>query len=648
MDSGLQHILDSGDRSLFDVRSKAAGPQGAAPITPEMLLLRPSGDLFGWTQNAGMGWDPALLGGKEFLILSTHGGIRAADGTPVALGYHTGHWEVALLMDAAAKELKSRGAIPFAAYCTDPCDGRTQGTTGMFDSLPYRNDAAGIFRRLIRSLPTRSGVLGVATCDKGLPAMMMALAGTRDLPAVLIPGGVTLLPEQGEDAGKVQSVGARFSHGQITLEEAAEAMCRSCASPGGGCQFLGTAATAQVVGEALGMSLPHSALAPSGHPIWVDMARRSARAALSLESRGLTMSHVLSAASVRNAMVTHAAFGGSTNLILHLPAIAFSAGLTRPTVDDWTHVNRQVPRLVDALPNGPKMHPTVQVFLAGGVPEVMLHLRRAGLLDTAALTVTGESLGAMLDWWEQSERRASLRRTLRERDGVDPDDVIMDPAGAHRRGLTSTVTFPKGNLAPGGAVIKSTSIDPSVVGEDGVYRMTGPARVFRSEHSAVAAIKSGEIHAGDVLVLMCRGPLGSGMEEIYQITSALKYLPFGKHVSVITDARFSGVSTGACIGHVTPEALAGGPLGKVREGDQIEIVIDRVKLEGTVNLVVDGDADEGARVLAARPLRDDLAPDPALPPETRLWAMLQDASGGTWAGCVFDVEAIGSRLNPRR
>jgi putative YjhG/YagF family dehydratase len=644
MGSGLQHILDSGDRSLFDVRSKAAGPQGAAPITPEMLLLRPSGDLFGWTQNAGMGWDPALLGGKEFLILSTHGGIRAADGTPVALGYHTGHWEVALLMDAAAKELKSRGAVPFAAYCTDPCDGRTQGTTGMFDSLPYRNDAAAIFRRLIRSLPTRSGVLGVATCDKGLPAMMMALAGTRDLPAVLIPGGVTLLPEEGEDAGKVQSVGARFSHGQITLEEAAEAMCRSCASPGGGCQFLGTAATAQVVGEALGMSLPHSALAPSGHPIWVDMARRSARAALSLEARGLTMADVLTAASVRNAMVTHAAFGGSTNLILHLPAIAFSAGLTRPTVDDWTHVNRQVPRLVDALPNGPKMHPTVQVFLAGGVPEVMLHLRRAGLLDTAARTVTGDSLGAMLDWWEQSERRALLRRTLRERDGVDPDDVIMDPAGAHRRGLTSTVTFPKGNLAPGGSVIKSTSIDPSVVGDDGVYRMTGPARVFRSEHSAVAAIKSGEIHAGDVLVLMCRGPLGSGMEEIYQITSALKYLPFGKHVSVITDARFSGVSTGACIGHVTPEALAGGPLGKVREGDQIEIVIDRVKLEGAVNLVIDGDADEGARVLDARPLRDDLAPDAALPPETRLWAMLQDAGGGTWAGCVFDVEAIGARL----
>jgi putative YjhG/YagF family dehydratase len=550
-------------------------------------------------------------------------------------------------MEAAARELKSLGAIPFAAYCTDPCDGRTQGTTGMFDSLPYRNDAASVFGRLIRSLPTRSGVIGVATCDKGLPAMMMALAGSRDLPGVLVPGGVTLLAEEGEDAGKIQSAGARFAHGQMTLEAAAEGLCRACATPGGGCQFLGTAATSQVVGEALGMALTHSALSPSGHPVWRDMARRSAQAVVHLESRGLVMRDILTPASLRNAMIVYAAFGGSTNLILHLPAIAHAAGLTRPTVDDWTHVNRQAPRLVDALPNGPKGHPTVQVFLAGGVPEVMLHLRRAGLLETDVLTVSGLKLGEALDWWEQSERRVALRRALQERDGIDPGDVIMDPDGARRRGLTSTVTFPKGNLAPGGSVIKSTSIDPSVVDTDGVYRMTGSARVFRTEKSAVAAIKSGGIQAGDVLVLMCRGPMGSGMEEIYAITSALRYLEFGKHVSVITDARFSGVSTGACIGHVTPEALAGGPLGKIREGDQIQVTIDRVRLEGSVDLLVNGSVEEGARELAARPLRDDLAPDPALPRATRLWAALQDASGGTWGGCVFDDEAILERLRTR-
>jgi putative YjhG/YagF family dehydratase len=647
MPISFESIVDSGDTSIFDVRSKAAGPRGSLPITAEMLLNRPSGDLFGWAQNAGMGWNPKALGGKEILILSTHGGIRAENGTPIALGYHTGHWEVGLLMQAAAKELSAQGAVPFGAYCTDPCDGRTQGTPGMFDSLAYRNDAATVFRRLIRSLPTRSGVIGVATCDKGLPAMMLALAAMHDLPCVLVPGGVTLLAEDGEDAGRVQSVGARFAHNQITLEAAAESLCRACASPGGGCQFLGTAATAQVVAEALGMSLTHSALAPSGHPIWLDMARRSARAALALEARGLTMRDVITDASIHNAMVTHAAFGGSTNLILHLPAVAHAAGLRRPTVHDWTEINRQVPRLVDALPNGPRAHPTVQVFLAGGTPEVMLHLRRAGLLRLDALTVSGEPLGSMLDWWEQSPRRAALRRTLEDRDGVDPDYVIMDPDSARSRGLTSTVTFPVGNLAPEGSVIKSTAIDPSVIDADGVYRKIGPARVFRSESAAIQAIKShaeDRLKPGDILALICRGPMGAGMEEIYQITSALKHLDFGKQIAVITDARFSGVSTGACIGHVSPEALAGGPIGKLVDGDLIEITVDCRRLEGSVHLVgSEGKsfgAEEGARILAARPMRADLAPDPQLPLDTRLWAALQNVSGGTWGGCVFDVDAI--------
>ncbi|MCS6954113.1 MAG: YjhG/YagF family D-xylonate dehydratase [Bryobacterales bacterium] len=648
----LETLLDSGDESIYNVPTKTPGPRGALPLTPEMLLQWPSGDLFGWTQDVGMGWDPARLGGKEILILSTQGGVRAPDGTPVALGYHTGHWEVGLLVAAAAEELKSLGAIPFAGYCSDPCDGRTQGTTGMFDSLPYRNDAAMVLRRLIRSLPTRAGVIGVATCDKGLPAMMMALAAMRNLPCVLIPGGVTLLAEDGEDAGLVQSIGARFAHGKITLEQAAEAGCRACASPGGGCQFLGTAATSQVVAEALGLAVPHSALAPSGQPIWLDAARRSARAVLALEARGIRSRDILTEAALRNALVTHAAFGGSTNLILHLAAIAHAAGLPRPTRDDWAAVNRRVPRLVDVLPNGPRNHPTSQVFLAGGVPEVMLHLRAAGLLELEALTVTGQPLGRVLEWWERSERRARLRALLKARDGVDPNDVIMDPETARQRGITSTVVFPTGNLAPEGAVIKATAIDPSVVDPDGVYRMRGPARVFVSERAAVAAIKNGAIRAGDVLVLAGRGPMGAGMEETYQITSALKYLDFGKHVAVVTDARFSGVSTGACIGHVSPEALAGGPIGKVLDGDLIEIVIDRHRLEGRVDLVgADGAVfgpEEGARLLASRPPRPDLAPDPDLPDDTRLWAALQAVSGGSWGGCVYDVEAILARLRGQR
>src|SRR4051794_10368627 len=303
--AGLSSLLDT-DPALLDVQTTAAGPAGSLPLTEELLREAPSGDLFGWTQDVGMGWAAGELARRELLLLSTSGGIRAPDGSPIALGYHTGHWEVGLLMQAAAKELRALGCIPFAGFCTDPCDGRTQGTAGMMDSLPYRNDAATVLRRLIRSLPTRKGVLGVATCDKGLPAMMMALAAMHDLPCVLVPGGVTLPPSDGEDAGKIQTIGARFSHGQITLQEAAEMGCKACASPGGGCQFLGTAATAQVVGEALGLCLPHSALAPSGQPIWLDMARRSGRALAQLESRKIKIRDILTEAALRNAMAVHA------------------------------------------------------------------------------------------------------------------------------------------------------------------------------------------------------------------------------------------------------------------------------------------------------------------------------------------------------
>ena len=614
-----------------------------------MLINQPSGNVFGLSLNVGMGWAADKLSGPQILILSTHGGLRAEDGTPIALGFHTGHWEVGLLVAEAAREFKALGAVPFSGAVTDPCDGRTQGTTGMFDSLPYRNDAAIVFRRLIRSLPTRKGVLGVATCDKGLPAMMMALAANSDLPTALVPGGVTLLPEDGEDAGKIQSLGARYAHQQITLDYAMEVGCRTCASPGGGCQFLGTAATSQVVGEALGLSLPHTALAPSGQPVWLDAAKRSAKAVLRQLELGLTTSNVLTDASLRNAMVVHAAFGGSTNLLLHVPAIAHAAKLRRPSSADWAEINRQVPRLVDALPNGPKYFATVQVFLAGGVPEVMLHLRRAGLIDTSVKTVTGEKLDACLDWWQDSPRRHELRATLKKLDGIDPDDVIMSPDRAKSSGLTSTVCFPVGNLAPDGSVIKSTAIDPTVVDADGVYRKRGKAKVFVHERDCIRAIKDGSIHEGDVIVLICNGPMGTGMMEIYQVTAALKHLPFGKHVAVITDARFSGVSTGACIGHVSPEALASGPVGKVKEGDLIEIIIDRVKLEATVDLIGENDEvfgpQEGMRRLAKRAPRADLAPDAQLPDDTRLWAALIQKSGGVWAGCVYDVDTLVNTLN---
>jgi dihydroxyacid dehydratase/phosphogluconate dehydratase len=283
------------------------------------------------------------------------------------------------------------------------------------------------------------------------------------------------------------------------------------------------------------------------------------------------------------------------------------------------------------------------MFLAGGTPEVMLHLRALGVLHLDALTATGETLDTVLDWWAGSERRARMHALLREQEGVEPDDVIMSPDQARRRGLTATATFPVGNLAPEGSVIKSTAIDPSRV-VDGVFHHRGPARVFTSEAAAIEAIKAREVHPGDIMVLMGGGPLGTGMEETYQVTSALKHLSYGKEISLVTDARFSGVSTGACLGHVGPEALAGGPIGRLRDGDLVEIRIDVARLEGAVDYVGDGETrltpEEGARVLAARAPHPDLAPHPLLPDDTRLWAALQEVSGGTWNGAVYDTDRI--------
>ena len=517
----------------------------------------------------------------------------------------------------------------------------------MFDSLPYRNDAAVTMRRLIRSLPTRKGVMGIGTCDKGLPAIMIALAGTGDLPGIVVPGGVTLPVPGAEDAGTVQTIGARFSHDLISLDYAAEMGCQACGSAGGGCQFLGTAATSQVVAEALGMALPHSALAPSGEPIWLDMAHRSALALLRLAADGVRLRDILTQHALENAMLVHAAFGGSTNLLLHIPAIAHAAGLScRPCM---TGRRSTAARRVSSTrcPTALAIIPPCKSFSPARVPEVMLHLREMGLLHLDVMTVSGQSLGENLDWWADSQRRRSCRQRLATAAQIDPGDVIMDADTAQRSGLSSTLVFPTGNIAPQGALIKATAIDPSVIDEQNIYRVRGAARVFTSEHDAIAAVKGQTdppVKPGDVIVLIGSGPLGTGMEETYQITSALKHLPWGKYVPIVTDGRFSGVSTGACIGHVGPEALAGGPIGKLRDGDEIEIIVNRDTQDGSVNLVAADGRDfsplEARHLLDQRAPHPDLRSHPKLPDDTRLWAALQHASGGTWQGCVYDVDRI--------
>ncbi|NQY08454.1 MAG: YjhG/YagF family D-xylonate dehydratase [Flavobacteriales bacterium] len=639
------------NKSLYDIQTKAPTRTGEFPITEDMLRNAPSGNLFGMSQDAGMGWEGKRLRDGQVLILTTLGGLRADDGTPLALGYHTGHWELGLLVKAAAQQFKEMGCLPFAGHCSDPCDGRTQGTLGMMDSLAYRNSASEVLGRLIRSLPSRKAVMGIATCDKGLPAMMMGLAENADLPGIIVPGGVSLAPETGEDAGRVQSIGTRFSHGEISLKEASALGCAACGTPGGGCQFLGTAATSQVIGEALGISLPHSALAPSGQQIWLEMAIESAKALKNLMEQKINLNHIITEDALHNAMVVHASMGGSSNLLLHLPAIVRMAGVKIPDVAYWEEVNRSVPRIVDVLPNGPQNFTTVQLFLAGGVPETMLHLRDAGLLRLNALTVTGKTLGENLKDWETSERRTAFRACLLAKDGVEPDDVIMGIEKAAELGLARTLVFPKGNLAPEGSVVKSTAISADLF-KDGVYRHRGPAKVFTNEVDAIRALKdSSKLSPGDVILLICRGPIGAGMPETSQITMAMKYTKSLQDNVLLTDGRFSGFSSGPCIGHIGPEALAGGPISKIENGDIIEVFIDNNNLKGSVDLIglADTPAEElsvelGDKILAERNSRTDLQADPKLPASVRLWAALQQTGGGVWGGCVPDIDEVIRKL----
>ena len=624
-----------------------------------MLRDWPSGDLFGLSQNAGMGWPPQEMLGPQMLLLSTQGGVRAEDGTPIALGYHTGHWEVGLLVQEAARTLKRAGAVPFAAYCSDPCDGRTQGTPGMFDSLPYRNDAAMLLRRLIRSLPARRGVLGVATCDKGLPAMMMALAGMKQLPAVLVPGGVSLPPEQGEDAGKVQSLGARycawrsqFGRGRGTELPGLCFARRRLPVFGHGRDFASDRRSARHDGSPCGARAERPAdLARPGSPQrdgFIGNAQRRPHAGRRADRCG----------------------GAQCD--------DRSCGLRR--FDESAAASSRRSRMPPDCERRRSMTGTRSIFARRASSTrcrmVRWGIRPCACFSPAACRKSCCNCASWICWiwkrrpWpaarlprcstpgEQSPRRKLLHDRLREADGVEPQRCDHEP-GAGSRARPDADGLLSARQSGARRLDRQKHGHRSALGRSRRrLSQARPARVFTRERDAIDAIKGrrGEpIRPGDVIVLAGRGPLGSGMEETYQITSALKHLDWGRDVAVVTDARFSGVSTGACIGHVGPEALAGGPIGKVQDGDRIQIIVDCKRLTGSVDLVGDrermfepGEAD---RVLAARPMREQ---HQARRPLARRHSAVGGAAsrqrrsvGGLRLRCRADHSAAGGRPKPR-
>ena len=480
--------------------------------------------------------------------------------------------------------------------------------------------------------------------------MMMALASAGPLPTILIPGGVTLLPEYGEDAGKVQTIGARYAQKQITLEDRCgdglprlRHARRRLPIPG---HRRHRASDRRSPGT---LPAPHRARSLRR----THLARRRppfrhapSCACINCNSEPATSSP---RPRIENAMVAHAAFGGSTNLLLHLPAIAYSAGLKRPVAADWAQINRQIPRLVDALPNGPRNFATVQVFLAGGLPEVMLHLRRAGLLNTQVKTVSGETLDSCLDWWEKPpppraaqepagpRRHRSRRRHhgSRSRPLPRPHPHRLFPASA-----TSPRKAPSSRAPP--SIPRSSMPTASFVTSDRPASSSPKKRHPRHQERRDPDARR---HGAGLLRPRGRGHGGDLPDHLRPQVAAL-----GKHVALLTDARFSGVSTGACIGHISPEALAGGAIGKLLDGDQIEIIIDREKLTGSVNLV--GDAQRELRPGRRRaPARSARLPcrSPAASRASRRHPALGRAGAGqwrVWGGCVYDVDAIVSRLQP--
>jgi dihydroxy-acid dehydratase len=498
----------------------------------------------------GMNWTEEDLGKPQILVESAYG-----------MG-HPGTFHFRPLIEEVSNGVFEAGGKPGVFYASDICDGVAQAHAGMSYSLVSRDVQAALIEVHALGHP-HDGMVLISGNDKSVPAHLMAIARC-DLPAIHVPGGTQLNAPNYSTSDLLWGMGAAVERGELPhaeLELHQRGACPTC----GACQFMGSASTGQVLAEALGLALPGSALIPSPLSRHLRLARAAGKQILRLVEADLRPSKILTREAFHNAIVLHAAVGGSTNSLLHLPAIAREAGVD-VTIDDFDRIHRRVPVLANAKTTG--RYPVEYLWYAGGVPAVMLEVR--DLLHLDCLTVTGKTLGENLEEIERGtfffETRGYLANVK-----VEVPEIIRprsDPFGPE-----GGVAVLRGNLAPGGAVIKHFSVPREM------HVHTGPARVFDTEDRAVEALLSREVKPGDVVVIRYEGPKANGMPEMYYATAiiaASKELT--ATCAVVTDGRYSGAAKGPAVGHVTPEALDGGPIALVEDGDLIEIHVPERRL----------------------------------------------------------------------
>ena len=525
--------------------TKELTSQKMRKIAPEVDPLR-----------IGCGWKPEDLGKPQIIIESTAGDS------------HPGSAHLMKLVEAVRKGILEAGGYGARYFCTDICDGESQGTDGINFSLASREMIANMIEIHANATPFDGGVF-IASCDKGMPGNLMGMA-RLNIPSIMVTGGTMSAGPELLTLEQLGMYSAKFERGEIDearLNWAKQNACPSC----GACSFIGTASTMQILAEAMGLSLPGSALLPATSPDLTDYAFRAGKRIVELALEGTRPSDIVTMDSLENAIMIHAAISGSTNALLHLPAIAHEYGLTI-TGDTFDRLHRGAHYLLDLRPAG--KWPAEFFYYAGGVPAIMEEIRDVLHLD--AKTITGKTLGENLDelrengfydrcrkWLEEANTRCGLH--LKREDIIRPYSKAI--------GTEGSIAVLKGNLAPEGAVIKHTACPKEM------FKAVLNARPFDSEEECLDAVLHHRVQKGDAVFIRYEGPKGSGMPEMFYTSEAISTDPeLGRSIALITDGRFSGASTGPVIGHCSPEAQAGGPIALVEEGDLIELDVFARKL----------------------------------------------------------------------